>query len=103
MSTPRLLAALVEEAVAVGDLVRLMTLPPGAGQPGGGHARPRTRRSPASRCGRLTLPPDSALVVILRGGRVIVPQADDALEAGDELLFVATSAVEEDIRAALGY
>jgi trk system potassium uptake protein TrkA len=41
-------------------------------------------------------------VVILRGGRVIVPQADDALEPGDELLFVATTAVEEDIRDALG-
>jgi trk system potassium uptake protein TrkA len=51
----------------------------------------------------LRLPTDSALVVILRGGRVIVPQSDDALEPGDELLFVATSAVEEDIRAALGY
>ena len=42
-------------------------------------------------------------MVILRGGRVIVPQGDDALEAGDELLFVATSAVEEDIRTALGH
>src|SRR6476620_6215760 len=63
VSTPRLLAALVEEALA-GRPVR-----------------------------SLDLPPDSALVVILRGGRVIVPQPDDALEAGDELLFVATAAV----------
>ena len=51
----------------------------------------------------VVLPAESALVVILRGGRVITPQADDALEPGDELLFVATTAVEEDIRAALGY
>jgi len=51
----------------------------------------------------LKLPKDSALVTILRGGRVIVPQDDDSLEAGDELLFVATSAVEEEIRAALGH
>lgn len=97
VSTPRLLAALVEEAVAVGDLVRLLefkqgqanlvevTLPaatPIAGNP----------------VSSLALPVDSALVAILRGGRVIVPQADDALEPGDELLFVATSAVEKDIR-----
>ena len=34
----------------------------------------------------LKLPHDSALVTILRGGRVIIPQADDSLEAGDELL-----------------
>ena len=38
-------------------------------------------------------------MTILRGGRVIVPQPDDALEPGDELLFVATAAVEEEIRA----
>ena len=51
----------------------------------------------------LRLPPDSALVAILRGGRVIAPQGDEGLEPGDELLFVATTAVEEEIRAALGH
>ncbi|GEL18039.1 potassium channel family protein [Pseudonocardia asaccharolytica] len=100
VSTPRLLAALVEEAVAVGDLVRLMTFRQGQANlvevtlpddtPLGG--RP---------VGSVRLPADSALVVILRGGRVIVPERDDAFEPGDELLFVATSAVEADIRAAL--
>jgi trk system potassium uptake protein TrkA len=100
VSTPRLLAALVEEAVAVGDLVRLLTFRQGQANlvevtlPGDTpHAGMPVRK--------LHLPPDSALVAILRGGRVIVPQADDALEPGDELLFVATSAVEEEIRAAL--
>lgn len=102
VSTPRLLAALVEEAVAVGDLVRLMTFRQGQANlvevtltddtPLAGHP-----------VRELRLPIDSALVAILRSGRVIVPQADDALEPGDELLFVATSAVEEDIRSALGY
>ena len=102
VSTPRLLAALVEEAVAVGDLVRLMTLRQGEANlvevtlP----AHTRLAGTPVR---SLKLPPDSALVVILRGGRVIVPQGDDALEAGDELLFVATSAVEEDIRTALDH
>ena len=102
VSTPRLLAALVEEAVAVGDLVRLMTFRQGQANlvevtlpedtPLAGHA-----------VGGLKLPADSALVVVLRGGRVIVPQADDALEPGDELLFVATAAVEDEIHAALGF
>ena len=100
VSTPRLLAALVEEAVAVGDLVRLMTLRQGQANlvevtlP---EATPLAGRPVRS----LILPPDSALVTILRGGRVIVPQPDDALEPGDELLFVATAAVEEEIRDAL--
>jgi trk system potassium uptake protein len=102
VSTPRLLAALVEEAVAVGDLVRLLTF-----RQGQANLVEVTLTQDTQLAGQpvrsLKLPPDSALVVILRGGRVIVPQADDALEGGDELLFVATSAVEEDIRAALGY
>ncbi|GAA4704738.1 TrkA family potassium uptake protein [Pseudonocardia yuanmonensis] len=100
VSTPRLLAALVEEAVAVGDLVRLLTL-----RQGQANLVEVTLPNHTRLAGRpvrdLALPPDSALVTILRGGRVIVPQADDALEPGDELLFVATAAVEEEIRAAV--
>ena len=102
VSTPRLLAALVEEAVAVGDLVRLMTL-----RQGQANLVEVTLPAHTPLAGtpvrQLKLPVDSALVTILRGGRVIVPQGDDSLEAGDELLFVATSAVEEDIRTALGH
>ncbi|MCX6465906.1 MAG: TrkA family potassium uptake protein [Pseudonocardiales bacterium] len=101
VSTPRLLAALVEEAVAVGDLVRLLTF-----RQGQANLVEVTLPPDTPLAGRpvrsLRLPVDSALVVILRGGRVIVPQGDDGMEPGDELLFVATSAVEEEIRAALG-
>jgi trk system potassium uptake protein len=102
VSTPRLLAALVEEAVAVGDLVRLMTL-----RQGQANLVEMTLPDDTPLAGTpvraLRLPTDAALVTILRSGRVIVPQGDDALEGGDELLFVATAAVEEDIRAALGF
>jgi trk system potassium uptake protein TrkA len=101
VSTPRIMAALVEEAVTVGDLVRLftlrqgqanlveVTLPPGASIAG----------SPVR---DLKLPRDAALVTILRGGRVIVPQPDEPLESGDELLFVAATEVEAEVREALG-
>jgi len=94
VSTPRMLSALVEEAVSVGDIVRLMefkqgaanlveiTLPPES--PVVGH-----------RVADISLPVDTALVTIVRDGRVIVPSDDDPLESGDELLFV-TSAVAED-------
>ena len=51
VSTPRLLSALVEEAVSVGDLVRLMTLPAERGQPG--RADPARRRAPGGPAGRL--------------------------------------------------
>jgi trk system potassium uptake protein TrkA len=101
VSTPRILAAVVEEAVSVGDLVRLMTLRQGQANlvevtlPEGTPLAGRAVRD-------LRLPTDSALVVILRGGRVIVPQPDDSLEGLDELLLVASADVEEEIRTALG-
>ncbi|MFU8850679.1 potassium channel family protein [Micromonospora sp. SL1-18] len=100
VSKPRVMAALVEEAVTVGDLVRLMTfrqgeanlveitLPPSApyvGQPI--HAVP--------------IPRDAALVAILRGKRVLVPSPDDPIEAGDELIFVCTDVVEDEVRAVI--
>jgi trk/ktr system potassium uptake protein len=102
VSKPRLMAALVEEAVTVGDLVRLMTFRQGQANlvevtlPGDTPLAGRAVRT-------LDLPRDSALVAILRGGRVIAPQPDDGLEPGDELLFVATADVEEAVRGALGY
>jgi trk system potassium uptake protein len=102
VSTPRLLAALVEEAVAVGDLVRLMTFRQGQANLVE-VTLPEDTPLAGQAVGGLKLPADSALVVVLRGGRVIVPQADDALEPGDELLFVATQAVEDEIHAALGF
>jgi trk system potassium uptake protein len=100
VSTPRMLAAMVEEAAFVGDLVRLMTL-----RQGQANLVEVTLPADTPLAGRpvrqLQLPADAALVTILRGGRVIVPQGDDPLEGGDELLFVAAAEVEPDVRAAL--
>jgi len=100
VSKPRLLAALVEEAVSVGEVVRLMTfrqsqanlveitLPEEA--PYVGHP---LREVP--------MPPDSTLTAILRGRRVITPTPDDPLEAGDELVFVCAEDAEEALRVVL--
>jgi trk system potassium uptake protein len=101
VSSPRLIAAVVEEAVTVGDLVRLLTL-----QRGGANLVEVTLAPDAPQVGTLVgqvaWPQDSALVAILRDRRVIVPTADAALEGGDELLIVATAAVEADLDALLG-
>lgn len=100
VSTPRLLAALVEEAVSVGDLVHLMTL-----RQGQAHLTevtlPDTTPLAGNAVKTLQLPRDAALVTILRGGRVIVPLPDDPLEGGDELLFVTADGVEAHLRTAL--
>jgi trk system potassium uptake protein len=96
VSTPRLMSALVEEAVSVGDLVRLMrfsqgdanlvelTLPADAAIVG-------------TSVGEVSWPGDTALVTIIREGRVLVPSKDDPLEGGDELLFVAAPDREQQL------
>ncbi len=102
VSTPRILTALVEEAVSVGDLVRLLhfqhgdaslvelTLPPDAAVVG-------------KAIGDITLPPECALVAVLRGGRVVVPTPDTPFEAGDEIFAVVTGAeVEAQLGRVLG-
>ena len=98
VSKPRLMAALVEEAVTVGDLVRLMTF-----RQSETNLVEITLPDQAPYVGRpvrdVPLPRDAALVAILRGKRVLVPSADDPLEAGDELVFVCTTQVEDEVRA----
>ncbi|HET8641808.1 MAG TPA: TrkA family potassium uptake protein [Pseudonocardiaceae bacterium] len=101
VSTPRMLAALVEEAVAVGDLVRLLTLRQGQANLVE-VTLPEDTDLAGHRVDSLLLPKDVAMVTILRGGRVIVPQPEDSLEPGDELLFVASTDVEQQLRTALG-
>ncbi|MGH3468057.1 MAG: potassium channel family protein [Thermocrispum sp.] len=100
VSTPRMLAAMVEEAVSVGDLVRLMTFQQGQASLVEITLPPDTALA-GQTVSAVPLPRDSALVAVLRGSRVIVPQPDDPLEAGDELLFVTQSEVEPELRRAL--
>ena len=100
VSTPRIITALVEEAVTVGDLVRIMTF-----RQGEANLVEITLPATAPYVGEpvrsVPMPHDSALVAIVRGKRVLVPTPDDPLEAGDELIFVCTSEVEDAVRAVL--
>ncbi|MBI1376437.1 MAG: TrkA family potassium uptake protein [Frankiales bacterium] len=101
VSTPRMLSALVEEAVTVGDLVRLFTFRQG-------NANLVELTLPASsavvgaRVATVRWPVDTALVAIIRDTRVIAPSPDDSLESGDELLFVASPEQEPALEALLG-
>lgn len=100
VSTPRLLSALVEEAVTVGDLVRLLSFRHGEANLVEVTLPPDTAHAGA-RVGSIDLPPDVALVAILRDQRVITPTPDDPLEGSDELLFVAAPDQEDALHAVL--
>ena len=100
VSTPRIMSALVEEAVTVGDLVRLFTFRQG-------NANlveltlPPTRRTSARRLGLIPFPENCALVTILRDGQVYVPKPEQPVEAGDELLFVIPEEFEDELERLL--
>ena len=100
VSTPHLLTALVEEAVTVGSLVRLLQFE-------GGKARlvevTLAVESPAAglRVADLGMPRNSTLVAIIRQDHVVVPRGDTALEAGDEVLALVTPDSEADVRRVL--
>ncbi|MBO1416409.1 TrkA family potassium uptake protein [Streptomyces sp. FH025] len=100
VSTPRLMSALVEEAVSVGDLVRLMRF-----SQGNANLVELTLAADTelvgTRVGDVAWPQDTALVTIIREGRVLVPGKDDTLEGGDELLFVAAQEREEELEQLL--
>ncbi len=97
VTTPRLMTALIEEAVSIGDLVRIfefqqgrasmveITLPEGSPFAG-------------RRVGDVDWPTDTVLVAIIREERPLAPTADDAMEAGDELLFITTTEQEEKLQ-----
>ena len=102
VSTPRIMSALVEEAVSIGDVVRLFTF-----RQGDANLVEITLSTDSpvvgTRVGDQNWPSDTALVAIVRGPRVFAPSPDDPLEAGDELLFVASPDTEPQLQDLLGH
>jgi trk system potassium uptake protein len=100
VSTPHLLTALVEEAVSVGSLVRLL-------QFAEGEARlvevTLAEDSPAKGLplSELDLPRDATIVAVVRESRVVVPRGDTVLYASDEVIALVTERSEEPVKALL--
>jgi trk system potassium uptake protein len=100
VSTPRIMSALVEEAVSVGDIVRLFTFRQG-------NANlveitlPEDSPFVGKPVGLIPWPENSALVTILRDGQVYTPAGDQPIEQGDELLFVCSPESEAAIQELL--
>ncbi len=100
VSAPHLLSALVEEAVTVGSMVRLL-------QVAGGRARlievTLTADSPI--LGRsivdAAFPRGSSVVAIVRAGDVVVPRGDTVFHLGDEVLALVSDESEAEVSALL--
>lgn len=100
VSTPRIMSALVEEAVSVGAAVRLMTFTKSSANL---VELTLPAESPAigRRVRELSLPGDGVLVAIIRDGRAQPPLPDAAVEEGDELLFTISEDHERELSACL--
>ena len=100
VSTPHLLSALVEEAVSVGSLVRILQFEGGnarlvevtlaAGTPVLGEA-----------IADIGLPRGATVVAVVRDSHVVVPRGDTVLSAGDEVLLLVTGESEDEVRSLL--
>jgi len=97
VSTPRIMSALVEEAVTVGDIVRLFTF-----RQGNANLVELTLPDDSPYVGKpvglIPWPENCALVTILRDGQVYTPGSEQPIEAGDELLFVSAADSEKSLQ-----
>ncbi|HXW33036.1 MAG TPA: NAD-binding protein [Acidimicrobiales bacterium] len=100
VSTPQLMTALVEEAVSVGTLVRLLQFE-------GGNAQlvevTLAEASPAAgiSIADLGVPRDATVVAVVRNDRLVVPRGDTILLAGDEVLVLVTGESEQAVQRLL--
>jgi trk system potassium uptake protein TrkA len=100
VSTPHLITALVEEAVEVGRLVRILQF-----------ERGRARLVEVTLAddsdvvdkaiSEIDLPRDATFVAIVRDEHVVMPRGDSVFEAGDEVLAMVTPDSEDEVRRIL--
>jgi trk system potassium uptake protein TrkA len=95
VSTPRIMTAMVEEAVAIGDLVKIFTF-----HQSGADILEVTLPTDSPMVGRLVgdirWPRDTVLAALVRDTSPIAPTPEHTLEAGDELLIVAGAEADLD-------
>jgi trk system potassium uptake protein TrkA len=97
VSTPHLLTALVEEAVSVGSLVRLLQFE-------GGDARlvevTLAEDAPVvgTPLGELKFPRDASVVGLVRNSRLTVARDDTVLCPGDEVMLVVSADSEQQVK-----
>lgn len=100
VSTPQLITALVEEAVSVGALVRLLQF-----EGGTAHLVEVTLADDSPADGKaiadLAIPRDATVVAVVRRDHLVVPRGDTVLQSGDEVLVLVAADVEPTVHAIL--
>lgn len=97
ISQVHITSKVIEEEIGLGELVTLLKLNRGEAAlvdvrlPEVSPARGKAIRA-------LNLPPDTIIVSVIRGGKLVIPRGDTTLEADDEILAVSTVAAEKSLK-----
>jgi trk system potassium uptake protein TrkA len=91
------MTALIEEAVSIGDLVRIFEFQQGRASMVE-ITLPEASPFAGQRVGDVDWPSETVLVAIIREERPLAPTPDDAMEVGDELLFITTTEQEVQLQ-----
>ncbi len=100
ISQVHLTSKVIEEEIGMGELVTLLKLNRGeaalveVGLPETSPCRGKAIRE-------LDLPPDTVIVSVIRGGKLVIPRGDTKLETGDEILAVSTVKAEKPLKEIL--
>jgi len=100
VSTPHLITGLVQEAVDVGSLVRLLSFERGKAklvEVTLAETSPAVDREIVA----LGFPREATVVAILRRDRVVVPHGDTVLRAGDEVIVLLAGDIDDEVKKVL--
>lgn len=100
VSSPHIIASLLEEEVSLGDVISLFKLRKGE------VSLVQTKLTEKSKAVKKTvadlcLPENCVIAVVMRGDEIFIPQGGMTLEVGDEILAVSTVQNEEEIKKTL--
>jgi trk system potassium uptake protein TrkA len=100
VSTPHLISSLVEEAVSIGSLVKLLQFERSGAKLVEVTLAPDSPAINAS-IAELGLPKDASIVAIIRGQTIVVPRGEVILKPEDEVIALVIGEAESDLMTRL--
>ena len=101
ISPPHIITSLVEEAVTVGEAVRILPLGSGGRMSVVELKLPRDSRQAGRPLSDLMLPPDAAILALVREDHVLIPRPETVLVGGDEVVALVSPEAERALQDAV--
>lgn len=102
VSLADMIETIVEEEISLGEIVTVMKLK-GSDVALVEITVPEGARALGSPLAELSLPPETLIVTVARGKRVLIPKAGTVLEPSDRVLAITHARYEEELESVLGF